>query len=274
MTTKTTKKAKASPKAALTTSDDGTVLLTFRQRESGIKPWRKRQIVCTSVEDATRAYQEARDLSGLGVSCFDEGLLSTGHRISYDGRVFRGRDLVLEADGSAPAPVEVIHPLGTLRAFEGATQVASEPVEAAAAPAPKKRSRDPEKVRAATARPQAAKEPKGSKPQVVHARTSLAGVSAAYVAHLVATKSAATASSYRGDLAFACRALGGDTLCSDLTARKVKAYFTSEAVTKGRDGKPKSPISIAKTRRVLRLALEWAAAQKLISALEIPEVAS
>lgn len=252
-------------------SEDGTLILSFRQRDNGIKPWRKREIVCTSVLDATKAYQEARDVSGLGVSCFEQGKLSTGHTISYNGRVWLGKDLVMEADGSEPKPeADVVAP-------EVVADAPSAPVEPAVEPAPKKRkANNQEKVRAAVTRPKAAKVVKAkadkatkgtAKPTTVHARTSLAGIAEAYVAHLTATKSPATASSYRGDLQVAIKHFGGETVCSALTSKRVLAYFDSDLVTKKRSGKAKSPISINKTRRVLRLALEWAGGEGIIEAV-------
>ncbi len=47
-------------------------------------------------------------------------------------------------------------------------------------------------------------------------------------------------------------------------------YFASDRVTKLRTGKPKAKPSVDKTRRVLRLALVWAAEKKLIKAAPIP----
>ena len=43
-------------------------------------------------------------------------------------------------------------------------------------------------------------------------------------------------------------------------------FFESDAVTKTRKGRAKAKPTVDKTRRVLRLALEWAAARKLIEA--------
>ena len=48
-------------------------------------------------------------------------------------------------------------------------------------------------------------------------------------------------------------------------------FFASKAVTKLRSGRAKAKPSVDKTRRVLRLALVWAAEQKWIGAAPIPE---
>ncbi len=93
-----------------------------------------------------------------------------------------------------------------------------------------------------------------------------ADVTDGYLAHLIKVgKSAGTVASYRADLRIAMRELGENTKVSALTERKVQAYFDSDAVTLNRAGKPKSPITVAKIRRVLRLAVVWAAEQGLIA---------
>jgi hypothetical protein len=89
----------------------------------------------------------------------------------------------------------------------------------------------------------------------------------------LAGKGLGTQFSYSIDMAVAVKHLGPDTLVASLTARKVQNYFESDAVTKTRTGKGKAKPGIDKTRRVLRLALEWAAAEHLIPEAPIPESA-
>lgn len=66
-----------------------------------------------------------------------------------------------------------------------------------------------------------------------------------------------TIASYRMELELAGKALGADTPVSLLSDNQVATFFESDPVTKKRNGKPKSPLSIDKTRRVLRQALVW-----------------
>lgn len=79
-----------------------------------------------------------------------------------------------------------------------------------------------------------------------------------------------TLSSYRMELKLAMRELGATTALAELSAERVAAYFASAAVTKTRSGKPKAPATIDKTKRVLRLALVWAADAGLLSQAPIP----
>ncbi len=80
-----------------------------------------------------------------------------------------------------------------------------------------------------------------------------------------------TIASYGMELKLAQRELGETTLISDLTPEKIQAYFNSDAVTKTRTGAVKAKPTVDKTRRVIRLALVWAAAEKLIDFAPIPE---
>jgi len=96
---------------------------------------------------------------------------------------------------------------------------------------------------------------------------TLADLAAAYIAHLEnAGKSTGTLFSYSMELRTACAELGAETPLSDLTPDHVAAYYACDRVTKTRDGRPKASVSIAKTRRVLRLALEWAAKRRMMKA--------
>lgn len=69
---------------------------------------------------------------------------------------------------------------------------------------------------------------------------------------------------YRMELKRAMTVLGAETKLADLTPETVAAYFQSDRVTKSRAGKKLAPRSVAKTRRVFRLALVWAGAGALV----------
>lgn len=134
---------------------------------------------------------------------------------------------------------------------ESTQSVATEPTpdpEAAGAPAPKKRGR----------------KPKGD--------LTLSDLAGRFLAHMEdAGKSTGTVFSYRLELQTALTALGGDTKLADLTAKDVAVFFGSAKVNKTRTGKLKSPLSIAKTQRVLRLALVWAVDSGIIEKAPLPE---
>ena len=101
---------------------------------------------------------------------------------------------------------------------------------------------------------------------------TLADLAAAYLAHMEeAGKSDGTISSYRMELKTAAAELGEDTPIADLTPERVQEFFDCKRVTKLRSGKAKSQLSIDKTRRVLRLALVWAAERGIIAKAPIPE---
>ena len=74
----------------------------------------------------------------------------------------------------------------------------------------------------------------------------------------------------RMDLRVALKALGEKTKLGNLTPKKVGDYFESDAVVKSRSGKPKNERTIAKTRRVLRMALEWAEKKGFVDKAPIP----
>jgi hypothetical protein len=65
--------------------------------------------------------------------------------------------------------------------------------------------------------------------------------------------------------------LGETTPIADIMVERVQEYFDSARVTKLRSGKHKAKPSIDKTRRVLRLALCWAAERGIVAAAPIPE---
>jgi len=83
-------------------------------------------------------------------------------------------------------------------------------------------------------------------------------------------KSAGTVFSYGMELKLAQAELGAQTLVADLTAEKIAAFNASPRVTCLKSGKPKAQPSIDKTRRVLRLALAWAAQAGLIALSPVP----
>jgi hypothetical protein len=83
-------------------------------------------------------------------------------------------------------------------------------------------------------------------------------------------KSEGTIFSYRMDLAAALEHFGEDTPVASLTPAKVANFYASDGVTKKRNGKRRSDVTIAKTRRVFRLALTWAAGKGLIEKAPIP----
>ncbi|MFG0318970.1 MAG: hypothetical protein ACF8XB_16990 [Planctomycetota bacterium JB042] len=93
-----------------------------------------------------------------------------------------------------------------------------------------------------------------------------------YLIHLEQLgKSRGTVFSYSIDLAVAVRELGSETRIKTLTPEKVGAFFESDAVKKTRAGKPKAKPTIDKTRRVLRLALTWAAETGQVPVAPIPD---
>ncbi len=99
---------------------------------------------------------------------------------------------------------------------------------------------------------------------------TLADVFAGYLTALEARgASSGTIASYRMELDLAAKALGADTPLSTLTDTAVAEFFESVPVTRKRNGKPKSPLSIDKTRRVLRQALVWAGHADLVPTMEV-----
>jgi hypothetical protein len=114
---------------------------------------------------------------------------------------------------------------------------------------------------------------KGTKKKAaVPGTATLADIAAGYLAHMEeAGKSDGTISSYRMELRTAAAELGEDTPIADITPEKVQAFFESKRVTKLRSGKNKAKPSIDKTRRVLRLALCWAAERGILAKAPLPE---
>jgi hypothetical protein len=103
---------------------------------------------------------------------------------------------------------------------------------------------------------------------------TLAEIAAGYLAHMEAEgKSDGTISSYRMELKTAMDELGETTPIAEITTERVQEYFDCARVTKLRSGRAKAKPSIDKTRRVLRLALVWAAERGIVASAPIPETA-
>ena len=116
------------------------------------------------------------------------------------------------------------------------------------------------------------KKGKGKKRVAPGGALTLADLSEKYLTHLAEGEwSGGTISSYGMELKTAQAELGAETPVADLTPEKVQGYFESKRVTKLRSGKNKAKPSVDKTRRVLRLALVWAAEAGLIEKAPLPE---
>jgi site-specific recombinase XerD len=115
--------------------------------------------------------------------------------------------------------------------------------------------------------------PKATKARKPKTDLTLADLCERYIKHLEEDdgKSPGTCSSYAAELKLAIKHLGGDTPIASITTEQVAEFFGSKPVVKLRSGKAKSQLSIDKTRRVLRLALVWAAERKWLASAPIPE---
>jgi hypothetical protein len=101
---------------------------------------------------------------------------------------------------------------------------------------------------------------------------TLADLTNLYIEHLEdAGKSHGTIFSYGMEMKLAQAELGAETKIAALTPKKVQAFYESDRVTKTKKGRQKSKLSIDKTRRVLRMALEFAAEKGLIESAPIPK---
>jgi hypothetical protein len=115
-------------------------------------------------------------------------------------------------------------------------------------------------------------EPAKKKGRKAKADLALATFCEHYLTHLAESgKSMGTVFSYRLELKTALDALGAETKLGDLAPAQVLLFFGSDKVNKTRTGKPKSPLSISKTQRVLRLALVWAEEKGWIEKAPLPE---
>lgn len=180
---------------------------------------------------------------------------------------------------------------------ETTTTEATEAIEATPAtaePTPKKRARKPKAIEseptedktppteAVLSEPIAAGEapeapPKKGKKKRASAvgDATLADAFAGYLRSLEdAGKSEGTIFSYRLELTLAGAELGIDTKIADLTPERVLLFFKSERVMRTRSGRAKSPLSIDKTRRVMRQALVWAETAGLVARAPVPELAA
>ena len=141
--------------------------------------------------------------------------------------------------------------------------------EAAKTPASKKkpaRKRPSKKAKTVTAKTAAT-----PAPEIPTKVVTIDDLAVAYLAHLATVgKAAGTIRSYASDLSLARKHFGGKTKLRSLTNRKVISFFTSDAVTKLRDGADKNRITVAKIRRVFRLALTWAVEAGQIDKTPIP----
>jgi hypothetical protein len=124
----------------------------------------------------------------------------------------------------------------------------------------------------APATPRKKKEPAPkAKTMALDPNLTLGHLVGVYLDHLQQTgKSLATQFSYSMDLVVAKRVLGNDTLIADLTPERVAEYYASPEVTMRKNGKPKTKVTVDKCRRVLRLALVWAAEMGLIAEAPLP----
>jgi hypothetical protein len=101
---------------------------------------------------------------------------------------------------------------------------------------------------------------------------TLAELCERYVAHLEKVgKSNGTVFSYSAELKLACTELGRDTKIAAITPEQMQAFYDCERVTKLRSGRPKANASVAKSRRVIRLALCYALEKKWIEKVPLPD---
>jgi len=85
-------------------------------------------------------------------------------------------------------------------------------------------------------------------------------------------KSRGTVFGYSIEMKTAVKHFGADTKAASLTEKQVREYFESDKVTKNRAGKPKSQLTIDKTRRVFRQALVWLAEEGVVKTAPIPDL--
>ncbi len=118
----------------------------------------------------------------------------------------------------------------------------------------------------------AAPTPPATQKKSMKTEVTLSDLAEKYLAHMErAGKSQGTSASYGLELKSALEELGPATRLVDLKPEEVLAYFGCPRVQRKRNGRAKSPLSIAKTQRVLRLALVWAVEKKLIEKAPLPE---
>jgi hypothetical protein len=100
---------------------------------------------------------------------------------------------------------------------------------------------------------------------------TLADLCERYIKHLEQVgKSNGTIFSYSAELKLACAELGRDTKIASITPEQLQAFYDCPRVTTLRSGRPKAPASVAKSRRVIRLALCYALEQKWLDKVPLP----
>ncbi len=101
---------------------------------------------------------------------------------------------------------------------------------------------------------------------------TLRELGASYFAHLAANDaSLSTRASYAHDFDVALAHFGPEADPAALTAEGILAFESSDRVLRTKTARPKSPLSIAKTRRVLRLALTHACDVGRLAHLPYPD---
>jgi hypothetical protein len=119
-----------------------------------------------------------------------------------------------------------------------------------------------------------ARKPKaGAKTKKATAKSAatVGDVAKGYLQHLEeSAASSGTLLSYEMELVSAIAELGADKPIESLTVEAVAAFFECTRVMHTRKGREKSPLSIAKTRRVFRQALVWAVEAGLIETAPLP----
>jgi len=201
---------------------------------------------------------------------------------------------VVVTDGDEPQPVAVVKleegPKGKRRGSRRSSPPKS-PQGAPDAPSAPSTRTSKKKAATPTAREKAASTPKakadGTKaktarrketkdkptPRTLDKSATFGALADAFIAHLESVgKSHGTLASYAIELKLAQAVLGEDTRVADLTEKQVRAFFLSDRVTLKRSGERKAEVGIAKTRRVARMALEWAQEIGLVAKAPVPDL--
>jgi hypothetical protein len=164
-------------------------------------------------------------------------------------------DKSVETDAAATQTAEATPP--------GETTLDATPATASATPPPTATDAPPKRGRKAKA--------EGTQPAPSSGLT-MRGLADGFIASLQAKGAGiGTVFSYHLDMNLALRHFGEHTLVSSLSPKKVENFNTSDVVCKTKTGRAKAPTGILKTQRVLRQALQWAAASGHIDVAPIPE---
>lgn len=179
----------------------------------------------------------------------------------------------IDEDGEETTVVRTANPrVGDVRGGKGGTKPRGErkrrkATTGAGQAAPERPTRGSGKKRARPAKP-------ASRDAVSEPATggvSLTALGERFLKHLEAIgKSRATVFSYSIDVGLFCRELGTEMDVATITADRFAEFFASDAVTKTRTGKPKSKLTIDKSRRVARQVLEFAVADGIIEKSPVP----